>query len=112
MKDHLWVVISDPFVDLDQIVMVNFTSHKPWKDDSCILRRGEHQFISHETSIFYREARHYSEQRLSELYAENKIIRQEPVSDEVLGRIRKGMIKSRHAPRKFKRILREQGLVE
>ena len=63
---HLQVVISNPAADPDKVVLVGITSydtpeHKARKDGSCVLWPGDHAWISHESSVSYRDGRVFSE---------------------------------------------------
>jgi hypothetical protein len=39
---HLWVIISDPEQDPDQVLIVSLTAYHPKKDTACILVPGDH----------------------------------------------------------------------
>ena len=51
MYHHLWVVLSDPSVDADNVVIVNFTTHTVDEESSCVVQRGEHAFVKHKTAV-------------------------------------------------------------
>ena len=70
---HLWVVISDPQQNPDQIVVVNLTSQRRWQDQACVLFPADHSFIRHETVVYYAEARIVSNAELEDRYAKNLI---------------------------------------
>jgi hypothetical protein len=58
IDEHLWVVISKPGDNPDEVVIVNLTSHdSPDKDASCILDAGDHPWIRHRTCVRYMDAR-------------------------------------------------------
>ena len=42
---HLWVVISLPD-EIGEVVVVNLTSHRDNKDQSCVIEAGEHPFVN------------------------------------------------------------------
>ncbi|MEX2120191.1 MAG: hypothetical protein WD847_11405 [Pirellulales bacterium] len=110
---HLWVVISDPGKDDEQVVIVNLTSHdSPEKDDSCILDPGDHPWVRHKTSVRYRDARVASERDLDKLVKKRKLKPQNPVSNETLGKILAGAQMSPHFPLRPRRILQDQDLLE
>ncbi len=50
LDTHLWVVISDPAADAENILIVNFTTSRADSDKACILQPGEHPFVRHETA--------------------------------------------------------------
>jgi hypothetical protein len=49
---HIWVIATEPNAD-GQFAIVNFTSLKGNKDQTVILRKGEHEFITHDTCVNY-----------------------------------------------------------
>src|SRR5438045_4027293 len=53
---HLWVVISDPRRDADNVLIVSLTTEKDYKDHSCVLDRGIHDMVRHKTCVNYRRA--------------------------------------------------------
>lgn len=109
VSKHLWVVVSNPVADPERVVLVNLTSHRADKEDTCILMPGDHPFIAHKTVICYERARATSLSKLVEVHRENQIVRQQPFSDDVLARIRDGLFRSIYAPKELKTILIEQG---
>ena len=54
--DHLWIVVSHPAAD-GSVAMVNFTTHRPPCDETCVVNVGEHPFIKHKTIVAYGFAR-------------------------------------------------------
>lgn len=49
---HLWVIATQPNSD-GQFAIVNFTSLKGNKDQTVVLLKGEHGFITHDTCVNY-----------------------------------------------------------
>jgi hypothetical protein len=85
---HLWVVISDPSIDPDRILIVSMTTYKPYKEDACLLDRGDHRSISHPTCIAYGLAKMRPLADFQTLIDSNLLIPDDPVTPEVLDRIR------------------------
>ena len=52
---HLWVIATEPNQD-GQFAIVSFTSLKGSKDQTVVLRNGEHPFIKHDTCVSYSAA--------------------------------------------------------
>jgi hypothetical protein len=50
---HLWIIISDPEQDSDQVLIVSLTEYHPKKDTACILGPGDHAFIYKRTCVAY-----------------------------------------------------------
>jgi hypothetical protein len=109
--NHLYVVCSDPAVDPVQVLLVSFTSFKPKEETSCIVKAGEHPFIKHRSCIRYKDAKIASVQDLGRLLDGGRMTRHEPVSAELLGRIRSGASKSDYLPEECRRLLRGQSLI-
>ena len=109
IRDHLWIVISDPSVDSEKVLIVNLTTWKEEKDQSCILEEGEHPFISHKSVISYADAQDTSIENLTAVQDSNQIVLRKPVDDAILTRIRDGLWRSPHSKQGHKAILNEQG---
>ena len=105
---HLWVIISDPSLDDQKVLSINLTTHRPWKDGSCIIYPGEHPFVRHDTCIWYIEPRTTPLADLVSQLRAGLIAADEPVSGPLLERIRKGGCHSLSMPNGAKRILMAQ----
>ena len=51
------MIVSDPDKDPSRVLIVNFTSWKPYHDLTLVLEGGEHRFIRHRTCVNYPQAR-------------------------------------------------------
>ena len=107
---HLWVVLSDPALDRKQVVIANMTSDG--LDQSCVLDVGDHVRIEHRTVMRYDMARIVSDAELENLVASGTIVLHEPVSVEVLNRIRIGAAITDKIPFGCKEVLINQSLIE
>jgi hypothetical protein len=45
-KDHLWIVINDPQAKNEVVLIVNVSKLRPGAETTCVLRKGEHPFLS------------------------------------------------------------------
>jgi len=108
---HLWVVVSDPATDPAMVVIINMTTDHGI-DPSCTLNAGDHPFVTHPTCMRYDMARIVSNAELEKFAASNTIRLHDPVSREVLGRIRQGAAMTAYIPFKCKQVLIDQGLIE
>ncbi len=115
---HLWIVISDPRQDEEQIVIVNFTTldesagpHDPYNDRSCLIQAGEHPFVQKLTCVDYGGVQITRTSHLQNRYERGELRLDIPVSPELLARIRKGAEESEHLLPLAHDILRAQGLV-
>lgn len=108
---HIWVVISDPAQDPDQVLIVNFTENRAWQDKSCVVTVGDHPSIYKETCVFYAKAQLSSNLELDAAVASGQIVLDEPVSQSLLEQIRLGAAKSNRLAFKHKDLLLAQGLI-
>ncbi len=111
LDSHLWIVISDPPENPEEVVLVNFTKYRADKDQACIVERGDHPFISQKTCVEYRGAKTASAKELQTLLDSGQISSHEPASLELLARIRAGVQNSR-MHNEHVLILTAQGLVD
>jgi hypothetical protein len=111
LDSHLWIVISDPVTNPEEVVLVNFTKHRADKDQACIVDPGDHPFIKHRTCVEYRRAKVRSAKDLSTLLSGGQITPHAPASPDLLARIRAGVPQSRMR-NEHVLILVAQGLVD
>ena len=113
IDEHLWVVMSDPGANADEVVIVNLTSHdSPDKDASCILDVGDHPWIKHRTSVRYMDARITKESNLDQLVRSGALVPKEPASDQMLRKILTGAQATQFLPARHRRILEDQNLMD
>jgi hypothetical protein len=108
---HLWIVVSDPQIDADEVLLVSFTSNKSWQDQACVLRPGDHRFLVKETVLYYAKAKVLSNSELDALLAAGDLVLDDPVTSEVLARIREGARMSNRIAFRHRQLLIDQGLV-
>ncbi len=106
-NQHLWVILSDPAVYPECVVIVNLSSSSNKRyDPACNLKQGDHWFVRHPSFVYYRGAKVLTSQKLEEANISHKT----SVSSEVLARIREGAGKTDRLPRHIKQHLIEQGI--
>jgi hypothetical protein len=110
--EHLKVVISDPNLDPDKVVIVSISTLRHNSDVSCQIQAGEHRFVHRPSCISYRHGLVATNARLDEQLAAGVIVLDDPVSNELLERIRKGAESSPFIPHSCKEILVDQGLID
>lgn len=111
LDSHLWIVISDPEVNPDKVVLVNFTKYRADKDQACIVERGDHPFLSQKTCVEYRGAKTVPAKALQDLLDGGQILPHSPVSPGLLEKIRAGVPASRMRTEQVL-ILVDQGFVD
>ncbi len=110
VDEHLWVIVSDPALDDQRVVVMNFTSAHRSKESFCLIQAGEHPFVKHETCIAYIHARITSLAKLIHNRDVGAIVPQDPVSPALLARIRRGVPLSNLIPLKCSLVIAKQGL--
>lgn len=112
---HLWVVVSDPKQNPDEILLVNFSSRKPGVpfDSACMANVGDHAYLRTPSFVYYRFARVASNAALEAQIASGQADASAwpPVSASLLDRIRKGAGASKFIARKHRQLLKDQGLI-
>ena len=111
-RPHLWIVVSDPQIDPEQVLIINVTTSTDPPDNACILHAGDHPFIDRETYVYYGQARVLSLSQVQLARDCKRLDMQQPLSQDVLKRIRQGAIESDYIMFKHRKILIDQELVE
>ncbi len=109
--NHLYVICSDPAVDSDRILMVSLTTFRAKEEICCMVAAGEHPFVKHRSCIRYKDARIASARELAILLSSPQMTQREPVSAELLARIRRGAYESEYLPEECRRLLQNQSLI-
>ena len=116
LSPHLWIVLSDPNLDNDRIVIVDITTWRDraifLNDASCIVEAGEHPFVKKKSYVFYREARITSQSDMEKCIAVGLMTPQEDCRPELLERVLVGASQSPQTPIKIIGVLEDQGLIE
>ena len=108
---HLWIIISDPSIDPDNVLIVNLTSLAPHKDQSCVLRPGDHRWITHDTCVNYQDSRITTLENLIAARDGGLLILHDPLGPAVLKKIRDDSLNSTKMPLDHADILFNQGLI-
>ena len=102
---HLWVVMYITKHHPEECVLVNLTSNRDYKDQSCTLESGDHPFIAHSTVVNYGGATKALRQAIIRELKKGTIIQEESCSLSVLKRIREGALVTRQKPLWLKEML-------
>ncbi len=111
-QSHLRVLISDPGADPNNVVVVGLTSSKAWKDRTCVIARGAHPWVTHETCVDYRRAMCVTLDQLLNGKDKGALKLQEPMPTHVLKAIWEEAGGTEFFPGICLRILKEQGFVK
>ena len=83
---HTWVVLTDPEIDPNQILIVSFTSFTAGigMDASCIVEANEYSILTNRSCIYYEDIKEVTLNSLSSLEKAGKLQRRTPVPAELL----------------------------
>lgn len=95
---HLYIVIA--IIGEDKALFVNVTTKRENRDDTCILRENDHDFIKHDSVINYGDAKIAQISKIEEAISGGIFTTQAPVSDKLLKRILRGALNSSDLPLK------------
>ncbi|HEY8666083.1 MAG TPA: hypothetical protein VIL86_05435 [Tepidisphaeraceae bacterium] len=109
--DHLWMIISDPAVDPQKVVILKFVSWQERYEQTCIVRAGEHPFVKHDTCVSFSSARITEDANLQSLQSTGRLVMKQPLSAALLGRIRAAVMDSDGIPAECVTALVDQGVV-
>lgn len=100
---HLWIVLTSPDDhDEDEIVAVSLTTKQSWSDPTVEIRADEHQFVDRPTAVRFSDADFYPSQRFIRAVLSGEATRRPAVSEELLARIRRGLLESPNTPDRVK----------
>lgn len=108
---HLWVIIFDPDLDPSKVLIVSLTTFTAKKESVCLLDVGDHPFIRHPTCVAYNFAKAPSVAQLEKAKDLGLLIPDDPVSAEILQRIREGAAISTKLAIEYGALLDRQGLI-
>jgi hypothetical protein len=86
LDNHLWVILSDPKIDAEKVLLVSLTTVTPLKETVCILEVGDHPWIRHRTCVFYEYPKVVSLETLHRLQDAGLLQLKEPLSPRLLKR--------------------------
>jgi hypothetical protein len=109
---HTWVILSDPEIDDQLVLLVSFTGYFPGMDPSCIVEVEEFSILDKRSCIYYADIKEASVTALDQLQGAGKLQRRSPVPPELLERIREGVSLSRDIEVKHIEFLLGQGVIE
>ncbi len=112
LHGHLWIVLSDPAIDPERVVIVNLTTYTVDEESACVLKKGDHPFVRHKTAVRYRDARIASPADLKTLREARKLAPREPCSKSLLQKLRGGASEDAdRLPKECRELLEEQELI-
>jgi hypothetical protein len=94
--DHLWLILNDPFGPDEEVVVINFTSQKPYSDTTVVLGIGDHDYIDRPTVVSYVDAKIRKKSELTTLVAHGLVAEHSPASPQLLKKLQDGLGNSPH----------------
>lgn len=110
---HLWVVVSDPLLNSNDVLILNLTTVRgvALDDLSCVFHPGEHPWIVNQSYIAYDCAQTKTSVYLDRLENGTTVKMNQPFSPQLLQRIYHGAANTMNLEIGFLQILEDQGLV-
>jgi hypothetical protein len=105
IAQHLWAIVSNPATD-GRVVMFNFTSRHPGCEETCIIRRGEHPFVKHDTIVAYQRGQWLSRADWDQLQKLGFCQPHSSLTPSLLLRIQRGALDCDLTPIGFLEIIR------
>lgn len=99
---HLYFILTEPNKD-NRVLLVNITTHRFGKDETCILNVGDHPFIRHKSVVEYSEAIEPKLTQIEKLLETGYSNTPASASDDLLERMQDGARKSPALPSKYTR---------
>ncbi len=111
-EQHPWVVLSDPTINPDSVLIVNLTSWEEYKEQTCLVDRGEHACITRKSCVYYEGATITTLQALLDAKDGGVLkVEREAMPADVLQRMRDGAGRSENLSMGAQDLLRQQGLI-
>jgi hypothetical protein len=104
---HLWIVVTRPDPEFHLCAIVSVTTLRNSKDQTVILRAGDHPFIRHDSTIFYGDAMIVDARRLESEFAAGLALVREKCSAATLKLVQDGVLASPFTRPKILRFCRE-----
>lgn len=102
-RRHLYVVCTDPCENGDQLIVSVTTWTNNLCDGTCILQAHEHEWLTHQSYVFYRKARIEAARTLDNGVAQGIFEPRGEMNRQTFLRICNGICRSSQTPRKIKR---------
>jgi hypothetical protein len=103
---HLWFVCTNASAS-GELAALSLTTLRPVSDTTCIVARGDHPFVQHDSVIYYRAGRLWEVRALQAAIDSGLLVRHECASDKLMQRIREGASVSRFVPRNVRAAIQE-----
>lgn len=107
---HLWIVVTDPEGVPPSVLLVNLSSYvddgRRAIDATCLLEPGDHPFVVHTSFVYFEKARVSETSQLERALDLGAMHPHTPIGEALLGRIRKGFLRSPDAKPRHQAMVR------
>lgn len=107
---HAWIILSDPARDPDDVILVNFSTHRRHHEQTCVVEPGAHPFLTGRSCVIFGLSRKRSLAGLEQSATWRQITMLEPASPQLLAKIYAAVPQSRMNQVHLK-VLDGQGLI-
>ncbi len=107
---NFWIILSDPDIDPEHVLVVKLTTWKPYKDQACVVEPGAHEFVRHRACVDYRKVRVVTLAQLQRLKDRGVLEALPPLSSALLFDVRYSVFDSRFIALDHLALLERQGL--
>jgi len=97
-SSHLWLVLTDPDSESDQVVAVMVVTARGHTDRTLTLSAGAHPFIRHDSSLDYGGTRRFQTARLEGALRSGRCHLSENMTAALLRQVRAGLLASPRTP--------------
>jgi hypothetical protein len=104
---HLWIVITTPDAVTRQCAIVSVTTLRNSKDQTIILRPGDHPFVRHDSTIFYGDGMIVDVRKLDQDLTAGLIVAREKCPEQTLKLVQDGIGASPFTRPRFLRFCRD-----
>jgi hypothetical protein len=109
---HPWIVVSDPDMDPDNVLIVNLTDADKYHDDSCVLTPSDNSNIDKPSCVAYQYAKVTTLDKLNEADSRNLIEHKSWLDEKSMEKILDGASKSNELKGAHRKLLRDQRLID
>lgn len=102
-SEHLYVILFPP-ID-GRVLFVNVTTQKHNSDSTCVLKVGEHPFLTHDSVINYADAADATLNQVNKAISMNVFKPHAPFSASLLKRVQGGAAASKAFPPKYRKYI-------
>ncbi|GBF27414.1 hypothetical protein MnTg02_02467 [bacterium MnTg02] len=96
-RGHLFIVLTSPDAQ-EEVLCVSISSVYVKCDETCVLSKGDHDFIKHDSFVFYALTKKYTVKHLRDRVNDGDVTYKGLISEEIYETICDGLLDSRLSP--------------